>query len=280
MLGYIGTQTKEIRIGAGAVLLPHYRPYHIAETYHLLATLFPRRIDLGIGRAPGGSAEVSMALSGNFLEQVKRMPESLDDLLRFLYNEFPKDHKYSKISPSPVPVSPPTPWLLGTSEKSAILAAEKGMKYAFGHFMSDADGPTIIKKYREDFAVHNKYKRPQTIIAISVICAETTEEAEDLALSSLLWKIQQEKGENENGVPTVETGKSYLYSAEELETMKQMRENMIIGNPEEVKERLNKLQQLYETDEFMIVTITHSYQARVKSYELLAKKILGSYKQK
>lgn len=84
MLGIIGAQTEQIRIGAGAVLLPHYKPYRVAETYNLLATLYPGRIDLGIGRAPGGSAEASMALSGNFLENVRHMPEKLDELLQFL----------------------------------------------------------------------------------------------------------------------------------------------------------------------------------------------------
>lgn len=274
MLSYIGAQTEKIRIGSGAVLLPHYRPYQVAETYNLLATLFPNRIDLGIGRAPGGSAEASMALSGNFLEQVKKMPKSLDDLLRFLYHEFPQDHMYSKISPSPVPKLSPVPWLLGTSEKSAILAAEKGMKYAFGHFMSDADGPAIIQKYHEEFGLENKYNNPQTIIAISVICAETTAEAEELALSNLLWGIKQAKGEVENGVPTVEEAKSYEYTAEEVDTIKRSRQKLIVGNPQEVKQQLNELQHLYGTDEFMVVTITHSYEARIKSYELLAEILL------
>lgn len=275
MISYIGAHTKQIRLGAGAVLLPHYRPFQVAETYNLLATLFPDRIDLGIGRAPGGSAEASMALSGNFLENVKKMPASLDDLLRFLHNEFPKDHMYSKITPSPVPQSPPVPWLLGTSEKSAILAAQKGLHYVFGHFMSDADGPAIVQKYNENFKVKNKGKNREIIIAISVICAETTAEAEDLARSSLLWRIQQNKGENRSGVPTIEAAKSYTYSDEEIETMEQMRQNLIVGNPQEVKQQLKELQQLYQTDEFMIVTITHSYEARRKSYELLAKEILA-----
>src|SRR5690625_3513936 len=270
MLSYIGAQTEKIRIGAGAVLLPHYQPYHIAETYNLLATLFPNRIDLGIGRAPGGSAEASIALSDNYLENVKKMPETLNDLLHFLYAEFPQDHIFSKISPSPVPMTPPDPWLLGTSEKSAILAADKGMKYAFGHFMSDADGPAIVKKYRKEFVMKNKNKNPQTIIAVSVICAETTEKAEELALSSLLWSVQQEKGNHENGVPTIEAAKSYHYTDQDIKIMNQLKKNLIVGNPQEVKRKLLDLQQLYGADELMIVTITHSYEARKRSYQLLA----------
>src|SRR5690625_2735159 len=99
MLGVIGSQTTTIKIGAGAVLLPYYKPFRVAETYNLLATLFPERIDLGIGRAPGGSAEVSMALSDNYLQQVKKYPEHIDKLKQFLHRSFPEEHLYGKISP-------------------------------------------------------------------------------------------------------------------------------------------------------------------------------------
>src|SRR5699024_670312 len=103
VLGKIGAQTRKIRIGAGAVLLPHYKPYRVAETYNLLATLYPGRIDVGIGRAPGGSAEVTMALSENFLEQVRKYPESLDELVEFLNNASPEGHMFSKIAPTSIP---------------------------------------------------------------------------------------------------------------------------------------------------------------------------------
>src|SRR5699024_1700213 len=140
-------------------------------------------------------------------------------------------------TPSPVPMIPPVPWLLGTSEKSAILAADKGMKYAFGHFMSEADGPAIVKKYREDFVMKNKDQNPQTIIAVSVICAETTEEAEELALSSLLWRVQQEKGVHDSGVPTIEEAKSYPYADQDIDTINQLKKKLISGNPQEVKRK-------------------------------------------
>src|SRR5690625_3126809 len=209
MLGVIGAQTKKIRIGAGAVLLPHYKPYRVAETYNLLATLYPGRIDLGIGRAPGGSAEVTMALSDNFLEQVRKYPESLDELIQFLNNDVPEGHMFSKIEPTPIPKASPQPWLLGTSEKSAVLAAEKGMPYTFGHFMSSQDGPAIVRDYKEGIAKNDANKVPQAIVAASVICAETTEEAEELALSNQLWKVLQDKGEGQDGVPSMEEAKTY-----------------------------------------------------------------------
>src|SRR5699024_5881071 len=131
VLGIIGAQTEKIRLGAGAVLLPYYKPFHVAETYHLLSTLFPGRMDIGLGRAPGGPAEVSMALSDNYLEGVRKYPELVDELQMFVKGTFPTDHAYSKISPTPVPNISPNLWILGTSEKSALLAAEKGMDYVF-----------------------------------------------------------------------------------------------------------------------------------------------------
>lgn len=265
MLGLIGSRTKRIRIGAGAVLLPHYKPYRVAETYNLLATLYPDRLDLGIGRAPGGSAEASIALSGDFLKNVRQMPDSLDELMNFLHNDFAKDEMYSKIKPSPVPRSTPDVWLLGTSEKSAVLASEMGLPYVFGHFMSDADGPAIVSDY--------KRKGSRTIVTVSVICAETTKEAEQLALSSELWNIQKAKGEGDGKVPSINAVQSYFFSTEEQETVQKMRSKMVVGNPQEVRRQLEQLQELYKADELMIVTITHSYEARVKSYKLLAEEM-------
>ena len=266
MLAMIGQQTKNIRIGSGAVLLPHYKAFNIAERYNILASLFPNRVDLGIGRAPGGSAEVTMALSDNFLENVRKMPDKLTELQTFLNGDFPKDHMYAKIAPSPVPAVLPDLWLLGTSEKSAILAAEKGISYAFGHFMTSNDGPSIVEKYRNSYAGEN----PKVLIAVSVICAETTAEAEQLALSGQLWNVQQAKEET-NGVPTIDEAKAYSFTDEEREQMKSMRKQTIIGNPADCKEQLEELQTAYQADELMIVTITHSYEARRKSYQLLAK---------
>lgn len=273
MLAYIGANTSLIRIGAGAILLPHYKPYKVAETFNVLATLFPSRIDLGIGRAPGGSAEVTEALSGQFLQQVWRMPESVEELLHFLHHDFPKDHLYASVTAAPRPSSPPQTWLLGTSEKSAKLAAEKGMAYAFGHFMSEKQGPDILKSYRESF-MPIRQQTPESIVAVSVICAETTEMAEDLALCGFLWRIQHSKGEGQQGVPSLEEAKSYPYTEEEKNMIENMKKKIIIGNPAKVKEELQKLQSLYEADEMMIVTIAPSYEDRMRSYELIAKECM------
>src|SRR5699024_4257798 len=270
MLGIIGAKTKRIRIGAGAVLLPHCKPFNIAERYNLLATLYPGRVDLGIGRAPGGSAESSMALSGNFLENVRNMPDDLDELIQFLYDGFPEDNMFSKIAPTPVPDVPPQVGLLGTSEKSGKLATDKGLSYTFGHFMSNANGPEIVQKYLATMKKREFQAVQKPIIAVSVICAETEEEAEELALSNQLWSVLAEKGKGKQGIPSVKEAKQYPLTKEEKEKITKQKQKMIIGNPKQVREQLEVLQSEYQTDEFMIVTITHDYEARKTSYELIA----------
>lgn len=214
MLGVIGAQTKSIRIGAGAVLLPYYKPFRIAETYNLLATLFPGRIDLGLGRAPGGSAEVSMALSDNYLQEVGKFTNKIDELLNFLQQTMPKEHLFSRIKASPIPEIPPEVWLLGTSKKSSIIAAEKGLPYAFGYFMSDFDGVAIVNNYREQFIKRHETK-PYVILAVHAICAETTEKAKQLAKSPIAWQLLQEKSNDDLQIPSMKEVEEYDWTEED-----------------------------------------------------------------
>lgn len=274
VLGYIGALTKTIRIGSGAVLLPHYKPYKVAEVFHLLATLFPNRIDLGVGRAPGGSAEATNALSDNFLQQVWKMPGLVDELLHFLHNDFPSEHPFSKVKASPIPEIPPVPWLLGTSKKSAKLAAEKGLAYAFGQFMSDGDGKEIIEEYLNDFKPRSLGEQPSVILAVTAICAETNEKAEELALSSLVWSLQKEKGKGHQGIPSLQEARNYEFDSKERMTFSKKKQQMIIGNPQIVKQKLEEMVASYKADEIMIVTITGSPQDRMKSYQLISEAML------
>lgn len=271
MLSYIGANTKKIRLGSGAVLLPHYKPYKVAEVFHMLATLFPGRIDMGIGRAPGGSAEATEALSDNFLQKVWDMPKSVEELLRFINSDFPVDHKFVNLNVTPTPEVKPEAWLLGTSKKSAILAAEKGMFYAFGLFMSEQDGAEIIQQYKRDFLPIYPENVPKAIITVSVFCAATTEEAEELALSSFIWALKRES--IKSGVPSIEDAKKFELNTNEKETLEKMRKNSIIGNPLEVKEKLYSLQEKYQVEEIMIVTITHSPKAKFQSYRYIAEAV-------
>lgn len=268
MLGVIGAHTSTIRIGAGAVLLPYYKPFRVAETYNLLATLFPGRIDLGIGRAPGGSAEVSLALSDNYLQQVNRYSDLIDELTQFLHGTVPEDELFSKINPSPLPQLPPKLWLLGTSKRSAELAVEKKMAYAFGHFMTDFDGIEIVNNYREKY-YHQNEEDPEVIVAVHVICAETTEAAHELAKSTLAWSQMQAKDSTDLRVPSIQEVDDYKWTEEDIEKMEEKKANMVIGSPEIVAENLYRIAEEYAADELMIVTITHEPEAKFKSYELI-----------
>ncbi|MFD1738668.1 LLM class flavin-dependent oxidoreductase [Bacillus salitolerans] len=271
MLGLIGANTKTIRIGSGATLLPHYKPYKVAEVFNTLATLFPNRIDLGIGRAPGGSAEATNALSDNFLQKVFNMPNAVKELLSYIYDESTSSHHFGKVKASPLPRNPAVPWLLGTSLKSALLAAENGMAYAFGQFMSDKDGVDIIKQYRDSFQPKKKGQKSEVILTVSAICADTTEEAVEIAQSMLVWSFQRKNGDSNRGIPTIEEAKAYNLNEKEKDSLEQKKKHVIIGNPTEVKQKLLELHKTYQADEIMIVTITHSQVDKIRSYELIAK---------
>ncbi|SFC69498.1 luciferase family oxidoreductase, group 1 [Bacillus sp. OV322] len=273
LLSYIGALTHKIRIGSGALLLPHYKPYKVAEQFNMLASLFPGRIDLGIGRAPGGSAEATSALSDTFLQQVYKMPELVDELLHFLHADFSEENIFSKITPAPVPQTLPVPWVLGTSAKSAKMAAEKGMAYAFGQFMSDKEGAEILSIYNDNFTASKSLKAPMSLLTINAVCAETAEKAREIAESSLLWNINASIGTG-GKVPSKEQANKYFKKHGTKSSSGQMSSNFIIGNPAEVKDQLIALQQKYKTDELMILTIAHDIRDRINSYELIAREIL------
>ncbi|MRH42566.1 MsnO8 family LLM class oxidoreductase [Aquibacillus halophilus] len=263
MLGYIGANTDKIRIGSGAVLLPHYKPYKVAETYNMLQTLFPDRIDLGIGRAPGGSAEASIALSGNYLDNVKKNPESISELLNFIYNDFPPNHFYSNTTASPLPVNPPDIWMLGTSIKSARLAAENGTGYAFGHFMSDKDGPEIVQAYKENFKQKRNMSEPYTIVTVSVICADTYKKAQDILFQTTERLLVRQNEED-----------AYSSKPNLNEEIAKRSKLLVLGDPKTVGQELLAIKERYQADEIMIVTITDNYRERLDSYQLVASELI------
>ena len=251
LLAYLGAQTNRIRIGSGAVLLPYYKPYKVAETFHLLATLFPGRVDLGIGRAPGGSAHASLALSDSYLEKVRQMPEMLRELTTLLSDDYQVEGH--PVHARPVPEVSPELWLLGTNLKSAQYAAQFGAGYVFGHFMSDQDGEEIFARYVQDFQSTAKCPSPKKIAAVGVICADTPEEALELAEKSI---------------------RSLHLSDDGIDVLNEQKKKMILGNKQQVKEQLLQLQQKYHIDECMIVSNIPDYEKRLRSYELLAEAML------
>ncbi|WYP28410.1 LLM class flavin-dependent oxidoreductase [Alkalihalobacillus sp. FSL W8-0930] len=270
ILSLIGSKTDRIRIGSGAVLLPNYKPYTIAERYHLLATLYPGRVDLGMSRSPGGSAEASVALTGNMLEAIYQMPAKVEELLHFLSNDFHEDHMYSTLQAAPVPDVSPIPWILGTSKKSAELAGSLGLPYAVGHFMNKASSMDAVKTYRDHFQASKYLDEPEVILAVSVICAETNEQAEDLARSGHIWSIERTSGRGSVGLPSVDYAKQYPLDDGEKEMLTQSREQQIIGDTKTVREQLEAVADTFQTNECLVLTNVHSFHERMASYQRLA----------
>ncbi|RKP53805.1 LLM class flavin-dependent oxidoreductase [Cohnella endophytica] len=250
LLSHIGARTQRIRIGSGALLLPHYKPLKVAESFHMLASLYPGRVDLGLGRAPGGAGEVSLALSGNFLENVGKMPELLDGVSKLLQGKYKYDER--PIAARPTPPVPPDLWLLGTNKKSAAYAAEFGTGYVFGQFMSEVHGEEVLEAYRAAFipSAHSTVSR--AIVAVGVVCAETEEEARRLAASGTTL-FRQDDATAENGVSN---------------------RKLLVGTPQSLKSKLEQLSLSYGVQEFIIVTMIPDYGKRLRSYELLAEACL------
>ncbi|WP_280771528.1 LLM class flavin-dependent oxidoreductase [Salipaludibacillus daqingensis] len=266
ILSYVGAHTKTIRLGTGAVLLPFYKPYKVAEVHHTLASLFPGRIDLGIGRAPGGSAQATNALSDQYLKQVWKIPEKVKELLLFI------DQKHSDLLASPVPTIAPTPWILGTSKKSADLAAKNGVGYVFGEFMSDHDGEEMIHEYLKTYQSRYGESSPQVIVTVSAICAKTDELAEKMAYRSFIWSlINENRLTDVSAKPLEEQVNEYKLNEVELEKLEAMKQKVVFGDPNTVKRKLEMLQSKYQANEMMIFTSILSANDRRESYRLIAK---------
>lgn len=250
LLSHIGARTRHIKLGSGAVLLPYHHPILVAEKYNMLSTLYPGRIELGVGRAPGGSAHLSMALAGNFLQKVVEYPDRVKDLQQLLQGEY--TYEGEAIAAKPVPVNRPSLWMLGTNVKSAEYAASIGTGYVFGQFMSEHDGVEMIERYTANFVPSKSMNSPQAFIAVSVICAPTTEEAHS-------WKeeasVHQEK--SSRSLPAAEFP-------------------VIVGNPKEVRDKLIKLSERTQSSSLLIATRAASYEQRLVSYQLLAEAMLLS----
>ena len=276
MLARIGAETRSIRIGSGGIMLPHYSPLKVAECFRTLHALYPGRIDLGIGRAPGGGPVESQALRRNRSGLgADDFGEQLPELLGFLDGTLPPDHPFARITVAPAMPGGPDVWLLGSSMWSSSAAAQLGLPYAFAHFFSPVATRQAIEAYHRHFLPGRHRAEPQATVAVGVICAPSTEEAEYLHASVRLLQLRIRQGDRrpiakpENalrelkalGVPA-SLGPG---PGEEGEWPR-----CFVGDPHKVHRELTAMATALRLEELVIVTITHSQQARLASYGLLA----------
>jgi luciferase family oxidoreductase group 1 len=253
LLGQIGARTQRIRVGTGGVLLPYYSALKVAEVFRMYEALFPGRVDLGIGRAPGGSMLTAKAMNVEAFLGEDRFPHQVQELVGYLDDTLPPDYPYHMVKAMPSGDTSPEVWLLGSSDYSGALASYLGLRFAFAHFIS----------------AHGGEHGAHAMLAVFVICAATHEEAERLASSIDLRRYQMTQGVDAPIAPTEEALR-FQYSPDARAIVQRERARAVIGTPEAVKQRLLELQQQFQADEMMVITITGDYGSRLRSYELLA----------
>lgn len=270
LLGRLGAETQRIRIGSGGVMLPHYSPYKVAENFKLLQTLYPGRVDLGVGRAPGTDPFTAAALRYGSTVGPQHFPRMVADLQALLNDREPSTRGMEGARAFPLVELPPELWMLGSSEDSAGFAADAGLPYSFAYFINPSIRSDILAIYRQRFRPGPNLERPHASLCVFAICADTEEEAWRLSRSRDLWFVRLLQGAP-GPVPTVEEAEAYPYAESELRVIEANRRRRAVGNPLQVRERLMSLAAEFGADELMILTITHDPAARARSYELLAR---------
>jgi luciferase family oxidoreductase group 1 len=284
LLSRIGAETSRIRIGSGGIMLPHYSAFKIAEVFRTLDALYPGRIDLGIGRAPGGGQLETHALrrirTGPLPDD---FPQQLAELLAFLHPEqFPPNHPFANLRVAPASFGAPDLWLLGSSMWSAVTAAAEGLPYAFAHFFSPVQTRNAIEHYRAAFTPSTYRTQPEATIAIGAIVADTQAEADRLHTSVRLLQRRirmndrrpiaspEDAARELNALPTAPSP-LLGFTSGPLDEPDAEFARYIVGTPDKVRDELTRIAQELEINELIINTITHSHEARLRSYSLLAK---------
>jgi luciferase family oxidoreductase group 1 len=278
LLARIGAETRRIRVGTGGVLLPYYSAFKIAEVFRMLEALYPGRIDLGIGRAPGGDQRTARAVGAGRLPTAEDFPQQVWELVGYLDGTLPDDHPFRKVRVQPEGNSAPELWLLGSSDYSGLLAAQLGVRFSFAHFINAEGGDIVMRAYKERFQARTaetagpapREAKPRGGLCCFVICAATDNEAEKRARVIDLRRLHMALNQD-LPVPTLPEAEKRAYSKEELQYIRGQRPRLVIGSPETCREKLLDLAGKFSADELMVLTITGDYATRLESYELLAK---------
>jgi len=281
MIAKLAAETDRIRVGSGGVMMTHYAALKVAETFRVLHTLAPGRIDLGIGRAPGSDLRTMAALQPGperYGPQVyPQQIQLVKDLLADASGEAPlgENHPFFGIHARPMGPGGPEMWLLGSGPDSAEVAAVTGRPFSYAHFIV-GDGGTegiggveTLMHYRRRFVPSKDCPAPHAMIGVAAIVAETDDEAERLSSSVRLWAARVGKGQHAP-IPSVETALAHEYSEQEKATIAGREQRFFLGTPEKVRDALVAKAEDYGAEEVIVVTITHDHAARMRSYELLA----------
>ena len=270
MIARVAAETSRIRVGSGGVMLPHYSPYKVAENFRVLETLYPGRIDLGIGRAPGSDFATSRALAYGSQVGADYFPNMVQDLDGFLHDSLPADHPFARIRALPKTEGAPPLWMLGSSDYGGAYAAHFGIAFSFAHFINPHGGEQVVRAYFAKFQPSPRLDRPTANIGVFVVCADTDEDAERIAATRDLQRLRADQGRH-GPMPSIEEATGYDYSAPERERVRHNRARTVVGSPDRVKAELLALADRYGVDEVVVITNVYNFADRLRSYELLAK---------
>jgi len=269
-IGHVAAQTSTIRVGAGGIMLPNHAPLVIAEQFGTLAALFPGRIDLGIGRAPGTDPVTSYALRAR--QDVRADDDFLErfqELMLWESGGFPANHPFRNVRAMPADVPLPPVWLLGSSDYSAELAAAIGAGFAFAHHFASYDAVAALTSYRARFRPSAWRSAPYGILAVAVVCADSDAEAERLASTVDLNYVRRSKGEY-LPLASPEEAAAYPFTDADRRHISRNRARVFVGSPDTVCARLMPLVEASKADEVMITSAVYDHTARKHSYELMA----------
>jgi len=271
LIGRVAAETARMRVGAGGVMLMHYSPLKIAEEFRMLETLYPGRIDLGLGRAPGADQRTTAALqAGPQGWGIDAFPSQVHLLKQFLEDSIPEDHPYRGIHAEPRGATRPEMWLLGSGIHSAVYAAEFGLPFSHAYFINPDGSEEACATYRQRFKPSVWCERPRISMGVSALAAETEEEAHRLSSTRNLWAVRLLTGRPIQFVST-EEALAYPYTDQERALLRAIETRSAVGTPEQVRMKLLALAERHGAEELVVVTITYDFESRVRSYEFLAK---------
>jgi len=269
MIGQICAVTERVRVGSGGVMLPNHAPLMVAERFKVLEALYPGRIDLGLGRAPGTDPATSYMLRRRQgISEEDDFLERFQELMLLETRSYPEGHPFAKVRAMPSDVKLPPIFLLGSSDYSAQFAGQIGAAFSFAHHFATFDAVEAMKLYRDNFRPSPARAKPYAILATHVVCADTDAEADRLATTVELNFVRRAKGEY-LPLASPEDAAKYDYSPADQARIAQNRTRLTVGSPATVKARLEPLIAATQADELMVTSMLFDHQARRRSYELL-----------
>jgi luciferase family oxidoreductase group 1 len=271
LIAAIAATTTRIRVGSAGVMLPHYSALKVAEQFRVLEAIAPGRIDLGLGRAPGSDGLTAHALNPNAAKAADQFPATLRDLLSWVSGSaLPEQHPFRSIVANPTGPSVPEPWMLGSSDYGAQVAAHFGLPYCFAHFITDGSGcAEALDIYRSNYRPSERFPEPVAAVTVWAMAADSEEEAERQFLSRAIWRLGRDRGVYAP-LPSPDEAASVMLSEAEAAKIERIRARAIYGSKARVGAQLRALAAEMQVDEIAMLTTLHDKAARRRSYELLA----------